>query len=146
MKGQREMQTELEKKITDTGLKPDNVSNTLNLLRGYFIAYKVNESINDEAEDQRTNERLNLLCAGATIQMSLFGISENDISIAQKVFNKELENRPVYIARAKDAERQRKRRAARTPEQIEADRAKARERMRRLYNERKRRAVADNQR
>lgn len=169
MKGQREMQTELEKKITDMGLKPDNALNVMHCVGGFMGALCAWWDIETGADKEREMHELKLMLFGAENSMALFGISENDISIARRLFVKEVESIPVYIARSKDAERRRKRRAARTPEQIErdrarnteymrkrraartpeqieADRAKARARMRKLYNERKRRAVDDNQR
>lgn len=163
------MQTELEKKITDMGLKPDNTLNVMRCVGGFMGALCAWWDIETGADKRRAKRELKLMLFGAEISMAQFGISENDISIARRLFTKEVESIPVYVARSKDTERRRKRRAARTPEQIErdraraaeymrkrraaftpeqieADRAKARTRMRILRRERKRRAVADNQR
>ncbi len=182
------MQTELEKKITDTGLKPDNALNVMRCVDGFMGTLYAWYGMATGADKEREIRELELMLFGAENSMAQFGISENDTSIARMLFVKEVESIPVYIARSKNAERERKRRAARTPEQIErdrkkdaerraartpeqierdrarnaeymrrkraartpeqieADRAKARARMRKLYNERKRRAVADNQR
>lgn len=163
------MQTELEKKITDTGLKPDNALNVMRCVCGFMGALCARWETETGADNGREVRELKLMLFCTENSMTLFGISENDRSIARRLFVKEVESIPVYIARSKNAERERKRwaartpeqierdrarnteymrkrRAARTPEQIEADRAKARARMRKLYNERKRRAVADNQR
>ena len=182
------MQTELEKKITDTGLKPDNALNVMRCVCGFMGALCAWWETETGADNGREVRELKLMLFCTENSMTLFGISENDRSIARRLFVKEVESIPVYIARSKDAERRRKRRAARTPEQIErdrkkdakrraartpeqierdrarnaeymrrkraartpeqieADRAKARTRMRKLYNERKRRAVADTQR
>lgn len=182
------MQTELEKKITDTGLKPDNVLNAMRCVGCFMGVLYAWYGMATGADKEREMHELKLMLFGAENSMAQFGISENDRSIARRLFTKENESISVYVARWKDAERRRKRRAARTPEQIErdrkkdakrraartpeqierdrarnaeymrrkraartpeqieADRAKARARMRKLYNERKRRAVADTQR
>ena len=162
------MQTELEKKITDTGLKPDNALNVMRCVCGFMGALCAWWETETGADNGREVRELKLMLFCTENAMTLFGISENDRSIARRLFIKEVESIPVHIARSKDAERRRKRwaartpeqierdrarnaeymrrkRAARTPEQIEADRAKARERMRILRRERKRRAVSDNQ-